>query len=178
MDAQQLELMANLRESLEHTELIGSFYMACAAYVRQYKIGGNQRLQKIIGKDMFYKIGKHWMYNNSKVICMEFNDLFRLKQNVQIETRKLEVMKNKSFLRRYRDLEMETLSTLKDLISNSKIESVYTGTKCIKINEENFVEMVLVNDTITLLNNIGYHFGWNNISLENLICIINSQSKP
>lgn len=85
--------MSNLRESQEHTELIGSFYMACAAYVRQYKIGGNQRLQKLIGIDMFHKCGKHWMYNGPKVIAMEYNDLFKLRQTVQIETRKLEVRK-------------------------------------------------------------------------------------
>lgn len=61
-----------------HATALGEFYRAAGDYTKSFKIGGNQKLQKIIGEDLFYKKGKDWWWNNHKIIRMTTSELKHL----------------------------------------------------------------------------------------------------
>jgi hypothetical protein len=51
-----------------HVFLIGEFLINCIKFVKSYKIGGNQKLQKIVGKDLYYQAETgDWFYANEKI---------------------------------------------------------------------------------------------------------------
>jgi hypothetical protein len=58
-----------------HTKEIGKFYLLAIEYSDKL---GNQKLQKIIGKDLFYKRDNSWWWDNSKIISMTINELRNL----------------------------------------------------------------------------------------------------
>lgn len=58
---------------------IGKFYRICGEFTDKFKRGGNQKLQKILGENLFYQSQRgQWFYNN-KVICeMQISELEHL----------------------------------------------------------------------------------------------------
>jgi hypothetical protein len=63
---------------------IGRFYMVAGEYTERYKIGGKQRLQKIIGKNLLYqsKDGT-WFWANSLITKMSIAKLERLTKKIE-----------------------------------------------------------------------------------------------
>jgi hypothetical protein len=79
--------------------------------------------------------------------------------------------------KRYRDLEMEILRDLRDLVEKSKIKSKHVDEKCITVNVFDYTELTVVNDRLTFLDCNGYHFSlYADCSLEDLIDIINKHN--
>jgi hypothetical protein len=48
--------------------LIGDFYLTSIRFLEKNKFGGNQKLQKIVGKHIYFKKGKEWFWNNQFII--------------------------------------------------------------------------------------------------------------
>lgn len=67
---------------------LGAFYYASNNYAEKFKIGGNQKLQKIIGKELFYKKGKDWWYSH-KIGQMSVSELRNLTKKIQDKTNNL-----------------------------------------------------------------------------------------
>lgn len=70
-------LLGAIRES-KKAKAIGTFYLKANSFLRKYKIGGNQRLQKIVGSDLYFKKGNVWFWNNSKIITFSLSKLNNL----------------------------------------------------------------------------------------------------
>lgn len=66
-----------------HTTLVGKFYRATYEYTQKFKIGGDRKLQKLIGKELFYKVGKKWWFNNPTIIRMSNTELINLIAKVE-----------------------------------------------------------------------------------------------
>ena len=66
-----------------HAKAIGRFYRIADEYTEKFKIGGNQKLQKLIGEDLFYKKGKDWWWNNPKIIRMSDSELKNLTKKIE-----------------------------------------------------------------------------------------------
>ena len=67
----------------KHAYSVGKFYSVCDKYMEKFKIGGKQKLQKIIGEDLFYKKGNNWWWNNPKIIRMSTIQLNKLTEKIQ-----------------------------------------------------------------------------------------------
>ena len=79
-----------------------------------------------------------------------------------------------SLKKEYRNLEMKILSQLRDKINNSKQKSKFVDEKAITVDVFDYVEMVIINDTLTFLDSSGYHYSiFADASLEDLIDILN-----
>ena len=76
--------------------------------------------------------------------------------------------------KRYRDLEMEVMASLRDAINNSDTESKHVQSKAIKVNVFDYTEMVYINDNLTFLDDKGMHYSlWNgDCNIEDLIDIL------
>lgn len=74
----------------------------------------------------------------------------------------------------YRDLETRVLSTLREMVNNSKTESKHLNGKAIKVNVFDYTEIVIINDRLIFLDSNGYHYSLFNgdCTLEDLIDII------
>ena len=46
---------------------IGQFYIQTGIFERKYKRGGMQKLQAILGANLFFQRGKKWFYNSSNI---------------------------------------------------------------------------------------------------------------
>jgi hypothetical protein len=46
---------------------IGEFYIQTGIFERKYKRGGMQKLQAILGANLFFQRGKKWFYNSSNI---------------------------------------------------------------------------------------------------------------
>ncbi len=57
---------------------IGGFYRESHNFIAKYKIGGKQKLQKIVGSDLFYKKSGFWYWNNPAIIKMTTTQLNKL----------------------------------------------------------------------------------------------------
>jgi hypothetical protein len=81
----------------------------------------------------------------------------------------------KNLKKQYRDLEMSVLSSLRDKVLNSKIKSKHVQGNAIKVNIFGNTELVIINDTLTFLDDNGLHYSlFGDCSLEDLIDIINT----
>jgi hypothetical protein len=67
----------------EKTTAIGSFYISANSFLNKYKIGGNQRLQKIVGSNLYYKKGNIWFWNNPKIIKLSISKLNTLTELIK-----------------------------------------------------------------------------------------------
>ena len=76
------------------------------------------------------------------------------------------------FKSRYRNLELEVFRSLNEEVQNSSINSKFTQVKAIKINYEDKVELVVVNDKLCFIDNNGYHEPIYCYPLEDLINIL------
>lgn len=75
--------MTKILTSDAHATAIGRFYRVAGEYTEKFKIGGNQKLQKLIGEDLFYKKGKDWWWNNPKIIRMSTSELKNLTKKIE-----------------------------------------------------------------------------------------------
>ena len=69
----------------DNTVAVGKFYRVANKYIEKYKVGGNQKLQNIIGKDLFYKKNKEWYFNNFEIIRMSNSKLQSLINKVEMQ---------------------------------------------------------------------------------------------
>lgn len=67
--------------------LIGTFYVSCMEFVKSYKVGGHQRLQKLIGSELLYRPNKDWYFRNQNVILLTHEQLSKLIQTIKSKTR-------------------------------------------------------------------------------------------
>lgn len=79
-------------------------------------------------------------------------------------------MKGVNLKRDFRDLEMRVFSEIRSLIAESDVISKHIQTNCIKLND--YEEIVIVDDKLTILNYSGQHYAMLNIPLEILIDVI------
>jgi hypothetical protein len=77
-----------------------------------------------------------------------------------------------NFLKQYRDLEMRVLNELKSKVNQSKYESNYINNKAIKVSLSDKVELVIVNDELTFIDERGLYQSVFNESLEDLIILL------
>lgn len=76
----------------------------------------------------------------------------------------------------YRDLEMKVFNQLRDKINSSDKISKHTSNKYIEVNIFGYTELQIINDSLTFLDNNGYHYNIFNgdCDLEDLIDILNN----
>jgi hypothetical protein len=55
--------------------LIGRFYIVSGEYIENFKVGGRQKLRRIIGEDLFYEKRGVWFFNNPKICSMRIIEL-------------------------------------------------------------------------------------------------------
>ena len=69
----------------DHITALGSFYQATSEFESKYKVGANQKLQKIVGKELYYKSedGKKWFWNNPVIKKMTASELNALTKKIQ-----------------------------------------------------------------------------------------------
>jgi hypothetical protein len=72
----------------------------------------------------------------------------------------------------YRNLEMRTLSLLRDKVENSKMNSTTIDSKAIKVDINNYRELAVSQDRLIFIDNRGQHYSVFNVSLEELIDLI------
>jgi len=78
-----------------------------------------------------------------------------------------------NFKKQYRDLEMRVLNELRNLVNSSQLTSKFMDTKAIEVNVFDYVELVIVNDQLTFLDDSGYHHSlYSETTLEDLIDIL------
>ena len=73
---------------------------------------------------------------------------------------------------RYRNLELEVFRSLNEEVQNSSTNSKFIQDKAIKIDYDDNVELVIVNDKLYFINNNGYHKSIYDYPLEDLIDIL------
>ena len=79
----------------------------------------------------------------------------------------------KNFKKQYRDLEMSILSELRDRINKSNYYSKHNNQKAIKVNVFDYVELVIVNDSLVFLDSKGYQCSlFVDVNLEDLIDLL------
>ncbi len=81
--------------------------------------------------------------------------------------------KMENLKKQYRDLEQKVIRKLRNKVENSDLTSSHVREKAIKINVSDYTELIIVNDRLTLLDDNGQHYNWNECSLEDLIDILN-----
>jgi hypothetical protein len=57
---------------------LGNFYISANNFVEKYKIGGNQKLQKIVGENLFFKRANIWYWKNRDIAKMTITQLNKL----------------------------------------------------------------------------------------------------
>jgi hypothetical protein len=79
----------------------------------------------------------------------------------------------------YSNLEHKVLSALKERVSKSNKISKHTSGKCIEVNVFGYTELVIIDDELTFLDDVGYHYSIFNgdCNLEDLIYILYSKGK-
>ena len=73
---------------------------------------------------------------------------------------------------RYRNLELEVFRSLNEEVQNSSTNSKFIQDKAIKIDYDDNVELVIVNDKLCFIDNNGYHKSIYDYPLEDLINIL------
>ena len=73
---------------------------------------------------------------------------------------------------RYRNLELEVFRSLREEVQNSSTNSKFIQDKAIKIDYDDNVELVIVNDKLCFIDNNGYHKSIYDYPLEDLIDIL------
>ena len=76
------------------------------------------------------------------------------------------------FRKRYRDLEMSIHSVIREQIENSKFKSKFISENVLPIEFNDFKEIAIINDSLTLIDYRGLHYDIFVITLEDLIDIL------
>jgi hypothetical protein len=80
-----------------------------------------------------------------------------------------------NFKHQYRNLEQRVIHDLREKVDASKTTSKHVDAKAIAVNLNNYAELTVVNDRLTLLDHDGYHYSiYNDVSLEDLIDVLAS----
>ena len=66
-----------------HANAVGMFYRVAEDYSQKFKVGGKQKLQKLVGEDLFYQKGKNWWWNNPKIVRMTTTELKNLTKKIK-----------------------------------------------------------------------------------------------
>lgn len=67
-----------------HAAAVGKFYRISGEYAEKFKIGGYQKLQKLVGEDMFYQgRGKTWWWANPVIIRMTTAELNKVNKKIE-----------------------------------------------------------------------------------------------
>jgi hypothetical protein len=82
-------------------------------------------------------------------------------------------MKN-NFKIEYRDLEMKVLSSLRDVIIDSNRKSKFASVKAIEVDIEDYIELAIVDEQLTFIDDRGLYYSVFTVSLEDLIDLLNS----
>jgi len=78
-----------------------------------------------------------------------------------------------NLIKQYLDLEQRVYSELRNRIEKSKHISKHVNEKAIRINISNYKELTIINNTLTFLDDAGYHYDiYCDCSLEDLINIL------
>lgn len=75
--------MSKIGTTKAHSTAVGIFYRVSEDYVGKFKVGGKQKLQKLIGEDLFYKKRKNWLWNNPNIIRMTTKELKSLTKKIE-----------------------------------------------------------------------------------------------
>ena len=68
----------------KHAIAIGKFYRVADAYSEKFKIGGKQKLQKIIGKELIYKVKDgRWFWGSQIINKMSIAQLEKLTKKIE-----------------------------------------------------------------------------------------------
>ncbi|MSQ79972.1 MAG: hypothetical protein EXR21_09965 [Flavobacteriaceae bacterium] len=68
----------------KHATAIGKFYRVADAYTEKFKIGGKQKLQKIIGEALIYKVKDgRWFWGNQIISKMSILQLEKLTKKIE-----------------------------------------------------------------------------------------------
>ena len=78
----------------------------------------------------------------------------------------------KNYKKLYRDLEMSVLNELRELIEKTKTNSKFGDFKALKIDFDRYVEIVILNDSLTLIDHSGNYYNIFVVSLEELIDLL------
>lgn len=62
------------------TELIGKFYWLVGDYTDNKQ---HRKLQKLVGKDLFWNVGKRWFWDNAAITSMSESELLALIAKIQ-----------------------------------------------------------------------------------------------
>jgi hypothetical protein len=68
----------------KHATAIGRFYRKAMEYESLFKIGGCQKVQKIVGNDLFYRKGENWWWANSLIVDMPLSNLIGLTKTIEV----------------------------------------------------------------------------------------------
>jgi hypothetical protein len=66
----------------EKATVLGNFYIVANRYIGKFKIGGNQKLQKIIGEDLYFKKANDWWFSH-KIGKMTTTEIGRLTKKIE-----------------------------------------------------------------------------------------------
>jgi hypothetical protein len=77
-----------------------------------------------------------------------------------------------NFKLQYRNLEQMVLSELSNKVRNSKRLSKHVEGNAIEVDVNGYVELVLIFGGLTFLDDSGYQYHWTQVSLEDLIDIL------
>jgi len=73
----------------------------------------------------------------------------------------------------YNELEKKVEEALRYEVTKSKMESAHVDTTALEVNIYNYVELAIIDDTLTFIDNGGYHYNlYNECDLEDLIDIL------
>ncbi len=79
-----------------------------------------------------------------------------------------------NFKKQYRDLEQRVIHELRNMVENSNYISKYLNEKALKVNLFDYIELTIVNHSLTFIDKDGLHYSlWADASLEDLIDILN-----
>jgi hypothetical protein len=75
--------MKQVETTNEYAKAVGMLYKIADEYAEKFKIGGKQKLQKIVGEELFYKKGNRWCWNNPKIVGMTTEQLKSLAKKIE-----------------------------------------------------------------------------------------------
>ncbi len=66
-----------------HAAAVGKLFRAGGLYARKFKIGGDKKLQKLVGEDLLYKKDNSWWWASRKISNMTISELKNLIKKIE-----------------------------------------------------------------------------------------------